>query len=200
MNHVLVGSKTIDNGASLQVTGDMTTTGGVKLGGLTNSNAQTRVVVSDADGNLYYRDASTLAANDILRSSLAVNGPLRARSLTLSDGAGTWPDYVFDSSYRLEDLREVERYLHEHHHLPGVASAEEIAGKGLNVGENQAVLLKKIEELTLYAIGLEKKLGEEHEQNRQQTARVDAQSAEMEMLRKEMADLRKMIMNKPDKQ
>ena len=175
------------------------TTGSVRFAGLINDSTKTRVVVSDANGNLYYRSASSLAGGDLFRSSLAVNGPVRARSLTLSAAAGDWPDYVFDSSYRLEDLGSVDAYIRRYRHLPGVPSAAEIGKAGINVGENQAVLLKKIEELTLYAIGLEKRLEEEHEHNRQEAAREDLRSAEMEVMRKEMADLRKMIMYKSDK-
>jgi hypothetical protein len=71
-----------------------------------------------------------------------------------------WPDYVFHSNYRLRPLSEVEQYINQYHHLPEVVSAEEVEKNGLNVGDNQAMLLKKIEELTLYVIEQSKEIKE----------------------------------------
>ena len=67
-----------------------------------------------------------------------------------------WADYVFNTEYRLRPLREVDQYIQQNHHLPEVPSAAEVEKNGLDVGQNQAVLLKKIEELTLYVIAMEK--------------------------------------------
>ena len=67
-----------------------------------------------------------------------------------------WPDYVFEKGYRLPTLREVEQFVQKNKHLPDVPSAQEVIEKGLDLGENQAVLLKKIEELTLYIIQQQK--------------------------------------------
>lgn len=156
------------------------TTGDVRFAGLTNDSTQTRVVVSDADGNLYYRSASSLAATDVLRSSLAVNGVIRAKELKLiQDG---WPDYVFDSTYRLSPLMEVEAYIRKNGHLPGIPSAEEVTKEGLSVGENQAALTKKVEELTLYSIELEKK--------------VTAQNNLLELMQQQINELKKEIRKK----
>lgn len=68
-----------------------------------------------------------------------------------------WSDYVFNADYRLRPLSEVEQYIKQNHHLPEVVSAEEVEKNGLDVGDNQATLLKKIEELTLYMIDQSKK-------------------------------------------
>ncbi|WP_431212125.1 hypothetical protein ACQ86N_41265 [Puia sp. P3] len=56
------------------------TTGSVRFAGLTSDTTQTRVLVSDASGNLFYRSASSLADNQLIRSSLAVNGPIKAKT------------------------------------------------------------------------------------------------------------------------
>jgi hypothetical protein len=90
------------------------------------------------------------------QSKLAVNGEIYAKKVKVTQTG--WPDYVFHVSYRLRPLSEVERFIKQYHHLPEVPSAEEIEINGLDVGENQAVLLKKIEELTLYLIEQNKKL------------------------------------------
>lgn len=69
-----------------------------------------------------------------------------------------WADYVFHANYRLRPLSEVEQYIKQHHHLPEVPTAEEVEKNGIDVGDNQATLLKKIEELTLYVIEQNKKM------------------------------------------
>jgi hypothetical protein len=81
---------------------------------------------------------------------LHVNGQVRASSF-VADG-NTWADFVFDSSYQLPSLAEVKNYINQHHHLPEVPSAEKVKKDGVNLNDNQVLLLKKIEELTLYVI------------------------------------------------
>jgi hypothetical protein len=88
---------------------------------------------------------------------LAVNGDAIFTKIKVKT-FGTWPDYVFEPTYSLRPLSEVEKYIKEHRHLPEVPSAEQVANEGLDLGDNQAVLLKKIEELTLYVIELKKEL------------------------------------------
>jgi hypothetical protein len=70
--------------------------------------------------------------------------------------SASWSDRVFESGYRLRSLAEVEGYIRSHHHLPGVASAAEVVSDGVDVGQMQAKLLEKVEELTLYVIQLRK--------------------------------------------
>ncbi|GAB3989585.1 hypothetical protein GCM10028807_14810 [Spirosoma daeguense] len=67
-----------------------------------------------------------------------------------------WSDYVFDNTYKLQDLSEVEKFIQANKHLPGVPSATEVVKKGIDVAKMDAKLLEKIEELTLYSIQLEK--------------------------------------------
>ena len=69
----------------------------------------------------------------------------------------SWPDYVFDERYELMPLNELENYIHDNKHLPGVPSADQVEKEnGFQVGAMQKVLLEKIEELTLYMIDLKK--------------------------------------------
>ncbi len=67
-----------------------------------------------------------------------------------------WSDRVFEGSYRLRSLKEVEQFIDRNKHLPGVPSAEEVVVQGVDVGQMQAKLLEKVEELTLYVIDLKK--------------------------------------------
>lgn len=67
-----------------------------------------------------------------------------------------WPDYVFQPDYHLRTLQEVEEHITTHGHLPEVPNAQTVEENGIGVGEMNAILLKKIEELTLYVIELKK--------------------------------------------
>ncbi len=87
---------------------------------------------------------------------LAVNGTIGAREVIVTITG--WSDYVFDSEYELRSLNEVESFINTHKHLPEVPSAGEVEKNGVQLGEMNAVLLKKIEELTLYMIEQNKKI------------------------------------------
>ncbi len=65
-------------------------------------------------------------------------------------------DYVFADGYNLKSLSEVENYVNEHKHLPGVPSAAEMEAEGISVSKMSNLLLEKVEELTLHMIQLEK--------------------------------------------
>lgn len=84
---------------------------------------------------------------------LDVAGNIRANKLVVNT---TGADYVFDSSYKLKPLEEVEEFIKKNKHLPEIESAKKMNEDGLNVGDNQTKLLQKIEELTLYIIELKK--------------------------------------------
>jgi hypothetical protein len=91
-----------------------------------------------------------------LSYKLHVEGGVRARKVKVDQSS--WADYVFHANYRLRPLSEVEQYIKQYGHLPEVPTAEEVAKNGLDVGDNQATLLKKIEELTLYVIEQQKEI------------------------------------------
>lgn len=88
---------------------------------------------------------------------LNVGGKIIAEEMRILLQAN-WPDYVFDADYNLEDLAKLEASIKANHHLPDVPSAQEVKENGIAVGEMQAVLLKKIEELTLYIIEQNKRI------------------------------------------
>lgn len=71
--------------------------------------------------------------------------------------SANWADYVFDKKYKLPSLTEVECYIKVNNHLPNIPSAEEVKKEGIDLGEMDAKLLAKIEELTLYIIEMNKK-------------------------------------------
>ena len=105
---------------------------------------------------------------------LSVNGNVRSKKLIVTQNG--WSDYVFNDGYHLRPLSQVENFIKENRHLPEVPTAKEVAEKGVDVGETQALLLKKIEELTLYVIDQNKKLEELSKINKQ----LEQKNAEIE--------------------
>lgn len=93
---------------------------------------------------------------------LSVNGTIRAKEVIVETSG--WSDYVFTDNYALQSLAEVEQHIKEHKQLPGIPSAQQVAENGIGVGEMQAKLLAKIEELTLHQIELEKRVNSQAEQ------------------------------------
>jgi hypothetical protein len=89
---------------------------------------------------------------------LSVNGKIRAHEIKVE--TANWPDYVFAKDYRLPSLQETENHIKEKGHLPGIPSAAEVKANGIDLGEMNAKLLKKIEELTLYLIEQGKEIKE----------------------------------------
>jgi hypothetical protein len=69
-----------------------------------------------------------------------------------------WPDYVFHKDYTLPTLGQVDQFIKENNHLPGIPSAQEVEEEGLHLGEMEVKLMEKIEELTLYFIELDQRL------------------------------------------
>jgi len=57
-------------------------------------------------------------------------------------------------------ISEVEQFITENQHLPGVPSAAEVEANGVNLGEINLILVQKVEELTLYIIQLQKQMDE----------------------------------------
>lgn len=95
-------------------------------------------------------------------NKLDVNGTIRAKEIKVETG---WADFVFLPSYKLKPLIEVEKYIKTNGHLEDIPSAEQVEKEGIKVGEMQAKLLQKIEELTLYTIEQNKKLEKQNKVN-----------------------------------
>ena len=88
---------------------------------------------------------------------LGVKGKIAAEEVKVATH-NNWPDYVFKDNYDLPTLKEVEKHIRTKGHLKDISSAEEVEKNGFYLGEMDAKLLQKIEELTLYTISQEKKL------------------------------------------
>jgi len=186
------------------------TTGTVRFAGLSNDSTQTRVIVSDASGNLSYRDASTIGGSGSISGTnnylakysgttaignsivydngtsvgigttnvsepgfkLYVESGIRTRKVKVD--LATWADYVFEPGYHLKGLQEVENFIRKNKHLPDMPSANTVRKEGLDLGNNQALLLQKIEELTLYLIEQDKALKQKQEKIDELTKKLNS--------------------------
>lgn len=89
---------------------------------------------------------------------LDVRGTIRADEILVNLVNGA--DFVFEDTYQLRPLGEVQNYIQQNKHLPEIPSAEEMETKGVNMNKLQIQLLQKIEELTLYIIQQEQRINE----------------------------------------
>lgn len=69
-----------------------------------------------------------------------------------------WFDHVFNDDYKLMPLTDLEKYIGENKHLPDIPTTKEVMENGVDLGKTNALLLKKVEELTLYLIELKKEI------------------------------------------
>jgi hypothetical protein len=92
---------------------------------------------------------------------LAVEGKIGAREVNVTTSA--WADYVFEADYALPSLESLKVFIDKNKHLPEIPTAQEVETNGVNLGEMNTLLLKKIEELTLYAIEQNKLIVKQNE-------------------------------------
>ena len=89
---------------------------------------------------------------------LAVEGTIGTRAIVVTT-VTPFPDYVFNPGYALRSIRDVENYISQHKHLPGIPSTKDVEDAGgFELGEMNKKLLEKVEELTLYIIELNKRI------------------------------------------
>ena len=106
--------------------------------------------------------------------ALSVNGGIMCEEIKVQD-SGSWPDYVFAEDYDLPSLDEVEEFIDEESHLPGVPDACTLEEEGINLGEMQRIMMEKIEEGMLYTIQLKKEIEALQKKNAELEARLNDQ-------------------------
>ncbi len=115
-------------------------------------------------GNSYFSGStyigihpSTVAlASGATPYKLLVGGKIGAKEMWCAPGT-PWPDYVFDEDYQLKSLDELEIFVMQEKHLPGLPSADEVKKMDkINMGEMLTKILEKTEENTLYILQLKK--------------------------------------------
>lgn len=98
-------------------------------------------------------------AQDGEKYKLFVKDGIKTEKIKVDIAANNgWADYVFKKDYQLRTLTEVEHFINKNGHLPEVPTTEEAIKNGMELKEMNILLLKKIEELTLYSIGQQKRI------------------------------------------
>jgi hypothetical protein len=116
--------------------------------------------------------------------SLDVNGTIHANEVKVCNVPGC--DFVFDKNYNLMPLDSLSSYLKCNHHLPGIASANEMAEEGsISLGEMDKQLLQKVEELTLYTIQQKDKAKAQDEKIEKQDEKIKDLEAKLDLLLKQ---------------
>ena len=125
--------------------------GGPSYFELYDYNGNTNIHLN-AGSNSYFAAGNFGIGTSSPSEKLEVNGTIRSKEVKVE--STDWPDYVFKEDYILPSLKETESYIKENQHLPGIPSAQEVKEGGISLGEMNAKLLEKIEELTLHQIDL----------------------------------------------
>jgi hypothetical protein len=155
-----ISSSSVENGITFN-----TTTQKIELGG----SLLKATTINQASYNLLFSGTGNIGIGKANPTEkLEVNGTIVAQKVRVTQTG--WADYVFDTDYKLPTLSEIEEYIKKHKHLPEIPTTEEVKEKGADLGDTQVLLLKKVEELTLYLI---------------------QQNKEIEKLKKELTELKK---------
>ncbi len=133
------------------------------------NNSQSNIMTFLQNGNVgigMTAPTYKLDINGTARTTgLEVNGNIRAKEVKIETTG--WSDFVFAENYELPSLNEVENHIKQHKHLPNIPSEQEVMENGINIGDIQAKLLQKIEELTLYLINQDKAIQELQQTNQE---------------------------------
>lgn len=96
---------------------------------------------------------NTLTCADCDSYRLFVKDGIKTEKLKVEIAANNgWADYVFAKDYKLMPLKELQSYIDDKGHLPEVPTTEEAIKNGIELKEMNILLLKKVEELTLYTL------------------------------------------------
>ncbi len=150
---------------------------------LVNSGWTASLFSVDQSGNGYFPGNVGIGTTNPTQK-LSVNGTIQAKEVIVQTG---WSDYVFAKGYRLAPLAEIEQHIEKDGHLPGIPSAQEVAEHGVRMGDMQAKLMAKIEEITLHQIAQEKEIFSLKQGNA--TLRKE-NAEEIAMLRGQLAELK----------
>ena len=90
---------------------------------------------------------------------MAIGGGIITEKIRVAtNGTTFWADFVFEPTYKLRPLSDLAQFIKINKHLPEIPTTNEVNKNGIDVAETQALLLQKVEELTLYVIEHNKKI------------------------------------------
>jgi hypothetical protein len=149
---------------------------GLRLQSVWDNHGIIQKFVQDFNGSSYsalsFYQGKIGIGTDLPDAALAVKGIIHTNEVRVDLTGAVAPDYVFEPGYDLKTLSETETYIKENKHLPEVPSAKQMEEEGLNLKEMNLLLLKKVEELTLYLIDLKKETVEMKEEIEMQQGEI----------------------------
>lgn len=162
-NNVFVNEKGLVTSASnVDYQTPQTTLSGYGIDDAVNTKTdQTILGTKNFFTGVYIGDKVNPTTGDFNIVKLSVNGKIKTRSILVDPK--NWADYVFDKDYKLPSLKDIEAYIKINKHLPEVPTTAEVNANGVNLGEMNEILLKKVEELTLYLIDKDKQMSSQEE-------------------------------------
>ena len=137
----------------------------------------TRGFSMDVDGNVAFGKYVAIGNAVSQKHALFVKGQVGVDGIVycteLKVDPKVVPDYVFEKDYNLRNLKDIEAFIVQNKHLPGIPSAKDVEANGLGVGQMQMMLLEKVEELTLYMLKQQKELERLKKENEELKQKVD---------------------------
>jgi len=138
--------------------------------------------------------------NDPIDARLHVDGDIYAEGdfySTMGTAVQPIPDYVFEhyflgksklkENYDFKSLEEIETFIQNNHHLPGIKSAATAMAEGKwNLGESNIQNLEKIEELFLHTIEQEKKI-------KTLQSEKDTLTEELDTIKKDLEEIKALL-------
>jgi hypothetical protein len=122
-------------------------------------------------GNILLTNGSIGIGTQYPQSRLSVNGTITTKEVVVTTTG--WSDFVFKRGYDLKPLNDVENYIKTNKHLEGIPTEKDVKAKGVAIGDMQAKLLQKIEELTLYTVELNKKVTQLALENKELSKKIN---------------------------
>jgi cytoskeletal protein CcmA (bactofilin family) len=140
------------------------------------------------DKDLLVKGSLGIGTEKVSGYTLSVKGKIRSSDDIRVYPDTEWADYVFEEDYSLPTINEVASYISENKHLPEMPSAAEVEKEGIQLGEMDAKLLRKIEELTLYIIQLENKNSKMETENQGLIEEMKQLKADVLLIKQAMAE------------
>lgn len=131
--------------------------GSIKAFSIFNPDNRKNALEIYGDGRAYFGSHRINSTHPHSNSQFQFDGKIGCKELVVIDPT-KWADFVFDKNYSLLPLNEVEAFYLVNKHLPCVPSEKEVKENGINTADMDAVLLQKIEELTLYIVQQQKEI------------------------------------------
>jgi hypothetical protein len=115
---------------------------------------------TNSGSNIYTNFSGNIGIGSISPDNkLTVKGTVHAKELIVNSTV-SGPDYVFEKNYSLLPIEDLKHFIIQNKHLPEVPPANEMKTHGIKLSAMNMLILKKIEELSLYIIQNEKRIRE----------------------------------------